>query len=103
MGAEDGFDELIHAPNRLRICGLLRPVDTAEFSVLRSALGLSEANLSKTLKALADVGYVKVSKGASSGRSDLRQTTTVGLTVAGRRAFDGHVAALQRIAAGSLG
>ena len=100
MAAEPRFDEAIHAPNRLRLCGLLRPVGDAEFSVLRDTLGLSEANLSKTVKALADLGYVQVKKESSLSRTDKRRTTSVSLTAKGRRAFDGHVAALQQVAAG---
>ena len=100
MAAEPRFDEAIHAPNRLRLCGLLRPVGDAEFSALRDTLGLSEANLSKTVKALADLGYVQVKKESSLSRTDKRRTTSVSLTAKGRRAFDGHVAALQQVAAG---
>lgn len=100
MAAEPGFDEAIHAPNRLRICGLLRPVDSVEFSVLLSTLEISEANLSKTIRSLVDAGYVRVSKAASIDRSDRRRTTSVKLTAAGRYAFDAHVIALQRIVAG---
>jgi len=92
------FDEQIHAPSRLRICGLLRPVDAAEFSVLRTTLELSEANLSKTLRSLAEIGYVRVTKSSSASRDDQRRTTAVSLTNEGRRAFDGHIAALRRIA-----
>ena len=33
---EAKFDETIHAPVRLRICGLLRPVDCLDFAVLRA-------------------------------------------------------------------
>jgi DNA-binding MarR family transcriptional regulator len=92
------FDEQIHAPTRLRVCGLLRPVDTAEFSMLRSALELSEANLSKTLRSLTEIGYVRVTKASSASRGDQRRTTAVALTSEGRQAFDGHIAALRRIA-----
>jgi DNA-binding MarR family transcriptional regulator len=100
VAAESGFDEAIHAPNRLRICGLLRPVDSVEFSVLRSTLNISEANLSKTIRSLVEAGYVRVSKSASDDRSDRRRTTSVKLTAAGRHAFDAHVIALQRMVAG---
>lgn len=100
MAVEPRFDEAIHAPNRLRLCGLLRPVDDAEFAALRATLDLSEANLSKTVKALVELGYAQVKKEASLSRADQRRTTTVSLTAQGRRAFDGHVAALQRVAAG---
>lgn len=103
MAVEPRFDDAIHAPNRLRLCGLLRHVGDAEFAALRETLDLSDANLSKTVKALVDLGYVRVRKEASLSRTDLRRTTTVCLTAAGRRAFDGHVAALQQLAAGVVG
>lgn len=96
------FDEAIHAPNRLRICGLLRPVDSADFAVLRSTLGLSEANLSKTIRSLVQLGYVRTDKSASPARGDARRTTTVSLTPDGRRAFDAHLAALRDLAEGRL-
>ncbi|GAB3618273.1 transcriptional regulator [Okibacterium endophyticum] len=100
MADELGFTEAIHAPNRLRICGLLRPVDGAEFSALRDTLGISEANLSKTIRSLVELGYVKVTKSASNTRTDMRRTTTVSLTPVGRSTFDAHLLALQRLAAG---
>ncbi|MEU0236079.1 transcriptional regulator [Nocardiopsis sp. NPDC006198] len=102
MAADPRFDEAIHAPNRLRICGLLRPVDSADFAVLRSALGLSEANLSKTIRSLVDLGYVRTAKSASASRGDARRTTTVSLTSLGKRAFDSHLAALRDLAEGRL-
>lgn len=102
MAAESGFDESIHAPNRLRICGILRPLDGAEFSVLKEALGISEANLSKTIRNLVDLGYVQASKSTSSQRKDMRLTTTLSLTPAGRRAFDAHRLALQRMTEGLI-
>ena len=102
MAGDYGFDEQIHAPTRLRICGRLRPVDAAEFSVLRLTLEFSEANLSATLRSFAEIGYVRVTKASSLSRGDQRRTTTVAPTVEGRRAFDGHVAAL-RLIADSLG
>ena len=103
MAADDGFDEQIHAPTRLRICGLLRPVDSAEFSVLRSALELSEANLSKTVRSLVELGFVTVKKSTSSSRTDKRLTTTLSLTPLGQYTFDAHILALQRLAAEALG
>ncbi|MWB98991.1 transcriptional regulator [Agromyces seonyuensis] len=97
---EAGFDELIHSPVRLRICGLLRRVDELEFGALRDLLGVQDAHLSKNLKALGDAGYVAVRKERSPERSDARRLTWASLTPAGRAAFDAHVAALTRIAAG---
>lgn len=98
MPAEPRFDEAIHAPTRLRLCAMLRPLDEADFSAIAATLELSEANLSKTVRNLTELGYVTTSKQASPGRADARRTTTVKLTPQGRWAFDGHLAALRAMA-----
>jgi hypothetical protein len=66
---------------------------------ISSLLDLSEATLSKTIRNLADLGYVHTSKQASAARDDAGRTTTVALTPRGRAAIDGHLAALREIAA----
>ncbi|NLT26325.1 MAG: winged helix DNA-binding protein [Microbacteriaceae bacterium] len=98
MPSEPRFDEAIHAPTRLRLCAMLRPIDFAEFPGLMEMLGISEANLSKTVRRLVELGYATTSKHASPEHDDRRRRTRVALTDAGRRAFDGHLAALQQLA-----
>ena len=93
------LDPVIHAPNRLRICALLAPLEEAEFQVLRETIGISDSVLSKHIKQLLDADYLELRKGAANGR----QRTWVRLTGRGRRAFAAHVAALQEIAASTLG
>ncbi len=100
VAADAQFNEVIHAPLRLRICGLLRSVDDIDFSVLRDALGISDASLSKHLKVLAEAGFIKTVKRASKTRDDARRLTWVKLTTSGRRAFDAHVEELRLISAG---
>lgn len=95
---EARFDEVIHAPVRLRICGLLHPVDHLDFAVLRNTLNVSDATLSKHLRTLTTAEYVSSSKAASAGRDDARRITWVSLTRSGRSAFEAHVRALQEIA-----
>lgn len=95
MRAEPRFDEAIHAPTRLRLCAMLRPLSGADFAAIAATLELSEANLSKTVRSLVEIGYLVTSKQASPQRTDARRTTTVKLTAQGRRAFDGHLAALR--------
>ena len=56
------FDTIIHAPNRLLICAFLAPLEEAEFQVLRDELGVSDSVLSKHIKQLEEVGYVKQRK-----------------------------------------
>ncbi|MCZ4560242.1 transcriptional regulator [Rhodococcus sp. IEGM 1401] len=94
------FDSVIHAPIRLRVCGILRRIDEIDFAVIRDTLEISDASLSKHLKALSDAGYVSMKKTASLSRSDSRRVTWVKLTGAGREAFDSHIAELHVIAHG---
>jgi len=100
MSADGVFNDIIHAPLRLRICGLLRPVDELDFAVLRDTLGVSDATLSKQSKALIDAGFVSVTKKTSASRDDSRRITWLHLTATGRSTFDGHIRALRRIAVG---
>lgn len=92
------FDETIHAPNRLQICAALSSVAEAEFATLRDTIEVADSVLSKHLKVLADAGYVRIAKPSGNGRV----RTWVSLTATGRKAFDGHVAELQRLASLSL-
>lgn len=89
------FNEIIHAPNRLRICAVLAAVVEAEFATLRDTLGVADSVMSKHLKVLQDAGYVTLTKPTGAGRV----RTWVALTPAGRKAFGAHVAELQRLAA----
>jgi len=87
------FDDVVHAPNRLKICAFLSPLQEAEFQVLRDEVGVSDSVLSKHLKQLEDAGYVAFRKGAVNGR----QRLWAHLTKTGRAAFSGHVEELKRI------
>ncbi len=93
--SEAAFDELIHAPLRLQICAMLAPVQSLPFADIRDSLEISDSVLSKHLSALAEAGYVMVSRVRANSRSR-RQVT---LTKLGRTALRGHLAALQAIAA----
>lgn len=97
MRGEEGFDEVIHAPIRLRICGLLNRVESLSFATLRDALQISDAHLSKQLRILADADYVRSTRTPSRERSDGRRVAWVSLTVKGRSAFAEHVAALHAL------
>lgn len=93
------FDEIIHAPLRLRICGLLRHVDRLDFALVRDSLDVSDATLSKHVKTLTAAGYVSSQKIMSAGRGDARRVMWLSLTRDGRTAFDAHIDALRDIAA----
>ena len=87
------FDELIHPSTRLSIVALLAAVDWADFSFVRDELGLSDSALSKQLSTLEEAGYVAIERPLS----DRRRRVRARLTPVGRKAFDGHVAALRAI------
>ncbi len=89
------FDEVVHSPNRLRICALLSTVESMEFAALRDDLEVADSVLSKHLATLADAGYVVLTRPTGLGG---RPRTWARLTVAGHRALHGHLAALQQLA-----
>ena len=93
------FDAVVHAPHRLQLCALLAPLDEAEFSVLRDSVGVSDSVLSKQLRTLEEAGYVVLRKRTAGGRV----RTWAALTRPGRRAYAGHVGALQQLVQASLG
>ena len=90
---EPRFDELVHAPTRLSIMALLAAAEWADFKFIRDNLNLSDSALSKQLSALEEAGYVEIRKGFVGKRP----RTSARLSQHGRTAFDGHVAALQRL------
>ena len=92
------FNEEIHAPLRLRICGMLAAVDQMDFAAIRDALGVADSVASKHLSRLVDAGYVSSWKTTSAGRARV----WVALTPAGRAAFAAHLEALRQIAAGQF-
>lgn len=100
MLPEGSFNELVHEPIRLRICGLLRAVDELDFAVIRDTLGINDAALSKHLKVLATAGFVSSKKIASETRADARRLTWLRLTDTGKGVFDDHIRALRQIVAG---
>ena len=92
---DDGFNEIIHVPTRLRICALLAGAGEAEFGVVRDALVLSDSVLSKHLKVLEQAGFIGLRKGTVNTRT----RTWVHLTKAGQKAFKAHVDELRKLAA----
>lgn len=89
------FDEIIHPSTRLSIVALLAAVDWVDFAFVRDRLGLSDSALSKQFATLEDAGYLAIERPVT----DKRRRVRVRLTPGGRKAFDGHVAALREIVA----
>ncbi len=93
------FNEVIHAPQRLRICAMLSAAHRVEFGVLQERLGLSKSALSKHLAHLTDAGYVTQHRGVRDARSRL----WLALTAEGARAYTEHVEALRQIITSDAG
>jgi DNA-binding MarR family transcriptional regulator len=93
VAIQDGFDHLIHAPVRLRICAVLAPVREIEFGALLGLLDISKSALSKHIAVLADAGYLAQRRAVR----DTRQRVWLHLTETGRAAYQGHITALHRI------
>lgn len=90
---EPGFDPLIHAPHRLRICAIANAATHVEFGELQERLAISKSALSKHITQLVEHGYLGEEHLTRGGYSRLR----VSLTAQGRRAYQGHTAALKNI------
>jgi DNA-binding MarR family transcriptional regulator len=90
---DNQFDEVIHAPNRLKICAFLAPMGSVEFQILRDTLQVSDSVLSKHIKHLETAGYVRQRKGSANGR----KRSWVYMTDEGRKAFKSHVIELERL------
>lgn len=102
MSDEAAFNDLIHAPKRLRICATLAGTSAVEFATLREALQASDSVLSKHLSALEEAGYVTTRRELAylttrRGAQASRLRLWVSLTAEGRRAYVAHVRALQQI------
>lgn len=88
------LDPALNNPIKLSIVAAVAETDEVEFGVVKDSLGLSAPTLSKMNGQLEELGYLKVRKGYIGKRP----RTWLGLTRAGRSAYEGHIAALREIA-----
>lgn len=91
------LDSVIHPAHRLKICAMLATGTTVEMAVIKEGVGLSASAFSKQVAALVEAGYVAQER----SRRDSRRIWLT-LTPQGKKAYQGHVRALQEIVAGSM-
>ncbi len=72
---------------------MLTATKKVDFAFVAEHLQLSDSDLSKQMKALADVGYVKTTKTGSGPR----RRTWFAITAEGTKALNAHVAALNAL------
>ena len=90
------LNETIHQTVRLRIMAALVTLDAGDevdFTYLRDLLEVTDGNLGAHLRKLEEVGYISVNKVFV----ERKPHTYVSATAAGRKVFQGHVAALESI------
>ncbi|HEY1414555.1 MAG TPA: transcriptional regulator [Caulobacteraceae bacterium] len=87
------LDDVIHGRMRLGIMAYLADAEVADFSVLKSALGATQGNLSIHLRKLEDAGYIDIEK-SFLNRKPLTRARITGV---GRRAFAAYLEALARL------
>ncbi len=89
----DELDPILTPPKRLACMGVIAAGRKVEFAALRDLLDLSDSDLSKQLKVLADSGYIESHR---TGKAATRRTW-LSITKAGRRALATHAEALQKL------
>jgi DNA-binding MarR family transcriptional regulator len=77
------FDRLIHQPSRLAIMAVLAGCESADFTYLLEATGLTKGTLSAHLSKLEDAGYVVITKSFKGKYPH----TSAALAPQGRKAF----------------
>lgn len=87
------FDEIIHAPVRLRACAMLEMYQEMEFSGMLEILNIRKSALSKHIATLAEADYVQQRRAVRDGR----QRLWLSLTPTGHAAYRNHIAALRNI------
>ena len=80
------FDPLIHQTSRLAIVAVLAGAESADFTYLQKATGLTKGTLSKHLTKLQEAEYIHIKK---SFKNNFPRTTAT-LTSDGRKAFQNY-------------
>jgi len=87
------LDRVIHEKGRMAIMSLLAANADLSFTDIRSALGMTDGNLSMHLRTLQQAGFVALTKSFH----ERKPLTTCSLTAAGRKAFAEYIALLEQI------
>lgn len=96
--SDDDFDyreinDVIHGRVRLAIMAFLSGAGSADFSLLRKKVGVTDGNLSVHMRKLEEAGYIRVEKKFSARRP----LTICHLTKKGRQAWIAYIARMQEL------
>ena len=81
---------------RLGIMSTLMVNEQINFNDLKQLIGVTDGNLASHIKALEEIGYMKVNKGFIGRKTN----TTYTVTKLGEKAFQRHLAALEKMIKG---
>ena len=87
------LDPVLAPAKRLAALGMLASTKKVDFAFIAEHLELSDSDLSKQMRALADAGYVKATKTGSGPK----RRTWFAMTKAGHNALNAHLAALNAL------
>lgn len=94
----DKISDIIHGRLRLGVMAYLANAEAASFTELKTALNVTQGNLSIQMRKLEDAGYIKIEK-TIVGRKPL---TTIRMTPVGRKAFATYIDALSGVLGDAL-
>ena len=89
----ENLNKIFDSRVRLGIMSALVVNESVNFNELKELLGITDGNLASHLKALEENGTVKVQKGFIGRKTN----TTYSVTRAGEKAFQAHIAALEKM------
>lgn len=87
------INKLFESKVRLGIMSMLMVNDTVDFNSLKSHLDITDGNLASHTASLEKAKYIKVNKSFIGKKPN----TTYSVSASGRRAFNDHLDALERL------
>ncbi|MEO6456397.1 MAG: transcriptional regulator [Ginsengibacter sp.] len=96
MNPIENLNKTFDSRVRLGIMSTLMVNDQINFNDLKQLINVTDGNLASHIKALEENGYIKVNKGFIGKKTN----TTYTVTKVGKKAFEQHLAALEKIIKG---
>jgi DNA-binding MarR family transcriptional regulator len=93
MNPIENLNKTFDSRVRLGIMSTLMVNDQINFNDLKQLIGVTDGNLASHIKALEEIGYMKITKGFIGKKTN----TTYTITKLGEKAFQQHLAALERM------
>ena len=93
MNLIDNLNKAFESRIRLGIMSVLMVNDWADFGTLKDTLDITDGNLASHITALEKLDYIQVKKQFVGKKPN----TSYAVTRAGKKAFNGHLDALEKI------